>query len=90
MCGERGEPLSTEVLRGNPQDPATLASQVKQARERFGGEHLPFVGGCGRIPSGPLGDLAQAGFPYLTALTQPPMQMLRKTGVLPGTGLTPS
>jgi transposase len=83
LCNERGEPLSTEVFRGNTQDPATFASQVKQASERFGCEHITFVGDRGMIQSGQVRDLAQAGFHYITALTKPPIQMLLKTGVLP-------
>jgi len=36
LCDEQGEPVSTEVFRGNTQDPKTFAAQVKKASERFG------------------------------------------------------
>ena len=80
---ERGEPVSTEVFPGNTQDPATFASQSKKASQRFGCEQVTFVGDRGMIKSGPIQDLAQAGFHYITALTKPQMQTLVKAGVLP-------
>jgi len=82
LCDERGEPLSTEVFRGNTQDPATFASQVKKTSERFGCEHVTFVGDRGMIKSGQIQDLAQAGFHYITAITKPQIQTLLKAGVL--------
>jgi hypothetical protein len=82
LCDERGEPLSTEVFRGNTQDPATFASQVKKARERFGCERITFVGDRGMIKSGQIKDLATAGFHYITAITKPQIQTLLKAGVL--------
>jgi hypothetical protein len=82
LCDEQGEPLSTEVFRGNTQDPATFASQVKKARERFGCERVTFVGDRGMIKSGQIQDLAKAGFHYITAITKPQIQTLVKSGVL--------
>lgn len=82
LCDERGEPLSTEVFRGNTQDPATFASQVKKTSQRFGCEHVTFVGDRGMIKSGQIQDLAQAGFHYITAITKPQIQTLVKAGRL--------
>jgi hypothetical protein len=82
LCDEHGEPLSTEVFCGNTQDPATFASQVKKASQRFGCEHVTFVGDRGMIKSGQIQDLAQAGFHYITAITKPQIQTLVKAGVL--------
>jgi hypothetical protein len=82
LCDEHGEPLSTEVFRGNTQDPATFASQVKKARERFGCERVTFVGDRGMIKKGQIQDLAKAGFHYITAITKPQIQTLVKVGVL--------
>jgi len=81
-CDEQGEPLSTEVFRGNTQDPATFASQVKKARERFGCERVTLVGDRGMIKSGQIQDLAKAGFHYITAITKPQIQTMVKSGVL--------
>jgi hypothetical protein len=82
LCDERGEPLSTEVFRGNTQDPATFASQVNKARGRFGCERVTFVGDRGMIKSGQIKDLAKAGFHSITAITKPQIQTLVKAGVL--------
>lgn len=82
LCDERGEPLSTEVFRGNTQDPATFASQVNKARERFACDRVTFVGDRGMIKSGQMQDLAKAGFHYITAITKPQIQTLVKAGVL--------
>src|SRR5215831_6198268 len=82
LCDEQGEPVSTEVFQGNTQDPATFASQVNKAKDRFGCERVTFVGDRGMIKSGQIRDLEQAGFHYITAITKPQIQTLLKTGVL--------
>jgi len=82
LCDEQGEPLSTQVFRGNTQDPATFASQVTKARERFGCERVTFVGDRGMIKSGQIQDLAKVGFHYITAITKPQIHTLVKAGVL--------
>ncbi|MGH9446514.1 MAG: IS1634 family transposase [Terriglobia bacterium] len=76
LCDEQGTPVSTEVFRGNTQDPKTFAAQVKKASERFGCERVTFVGDRGMIKSGPVEDLAQAGFHYITAITKPQIDTL--------------
>jgi hypothetical protein len=40
LCDEQGAPVSTEVFRGNTQDPKTFAAQVKKASARFGCERV--------------------------------------------------
>jgi hypothetical protein len=82
LCDQHGEPVSTEVFQGNTQDPATFASQVNKAKDRFGCERVTFVGDRGMIKSGQIRDLAQAGFHYITAITKPQIQTLLKVGVL--------
>ena len=52
LCDEQGEPVSTEVFQGNTQDPATFASQLHKAKDRFGCERVTFVGDRGMIKSG--------------------------------------
>jgi hypothetical protein len=76
LCDEQGAPLSTEVFRGNTQDPQTFAAQVKKASERFGCERVTFVGDRGMIKSGQVEDLSQAGFHYITAITKPQIDTL--------------
>ena len=57
VCDEQGEPVSTEVFRGNTQDPQTFAAQVNKASQRFGCERVTFVGDRGMIKSGQVEDL---------------------------------
>src|SRR5437879_7629290 len=73
---QAGTPVSTEVFRGNTQDPKTFAAQVKKASERFGWERVSFVGDRWIIQSCPIEDLAQAGFHSITALTKPQIHTL--------------
>ena len=77
------------MFRGNTQDPATFASQVKKVSERFGCERVTFVGDRGMplsarngIKSQQVQDLSQAGFHYITAITKPRIGTLLKAGVL--------
>lgn len=82
LCDEQGEPVSTEVFRGNTQDAQTFAAQVKKASERFGCERVTFVGDRGMIKSGQVEELAQVGFHYITAITKPQIETLLAAGVL--------
>ena len=82
LCDEQGEPVSTEVFRGNTQDTATFASQVKKASQRFACERVTFVGDRGMIKSDQIEDLSKAGFHYITAITKPQIETLLKTGLL--------
>ena len=76
LCDQQGTPVSTEVFRGNTQDPKTFAAQVQKASERFGCERVTFVGDRGMIKSGQVEDLSQAGFHYITAITKPQIDTL--------------
>ena len=82
LCDERGEPVSTEVFRGNTQDPKTFAAQVSKASERFGCERVTFVGDRGMIKSGQVEELTRFGFHYITAITKPQIEALLAGGVL--------
>ena len=82
LCDPQGEPVSTEVFRGNTQDPQTFAAQVNKASQRFGCERVTFVGDRGMIKSGQVEDLARVGFHYITAITKPQIEALLESGVL--------
>ena len=82
LCDPQGEPVSTEVFRGNTQDPQTFAAQVSKASQRFGCERVTFVGDRGMIKSGQVEDLARVGFHYITAITKPQIEALLQSGVL--------
>jgi hypothetical protein len=80
LCDEDGHPVSIEVFPGHTQDPHTLASQVAKLKERFGVQEITFVGDRGMIKSQQIEDLAQQGFHYITAITQPQIEKLVRTG----------
>jgi len=82
LCDEQGAPVSTEVFRGNTQDPKTFAAQVRKASERFGCERATFVGDRGMIKSGQVEDLSEAGFHYITAITKPQIDTLIETRLI--------
>jgi hypothetical protein len=82
LCDEEGEPVSTEVFRGNTQDTQTFGSQVRKASQRFGCQRVTFVGDRGMIKSGQIEELSQAGFHYITAITKPQIETLLSGGVL--------
>jgi hypothetical protein len=82
LCDQAGMPVSTEVFRGNTQDPQTFASRVRKASQRFGCQRVTFVGDRGMIKSGQIEDLSQAGFHYITAITKPQIETLLTGGVL--------
>jgi hypothetical protein len=82
LCDEHGEPVSTEVFRGNTRDLKTFAAQVRKAVEWFGCEQVTFVGDRGMIKRAQVKDLLEVGFHYITAITKPEVEALLKQGVL--------
>jgi hypothetical protein len=82
LCDEFGEPVSTEVFRGNTRDAATFGAQVRKAAVRFGCTRVTFVGDRGMIKSDQVDELTRAGFHYITAITKPQIQGLLEAGVL--------
>ncbi len=82
LCDEEGEPVSTEVFRGNTADAATFGSQVRKAAERFGCRRVTFVGDRGMIKSGQIEELSREGFHYITAITKPQIEALAANGVI--------
>jgi hypothetical protein len=82
LCDEHGEPVSTEVFRGNTRDLKTFAAQVTKAVEWFGCEQVTFVGDRGMIKRAQVKDLFEVGFHYITAITKPEVEALLKQGVL--------
>src|SRR3990167_2611819 len=81
LCDESGEPVSTEVFRGNTQDPKTFESQVKKVAERFGCKEVTIVGDRGMIKTMQIERLPE-GFHYITAITKPQIEALINKGIL--------
>ena len=79
-----GCPVAVEVFAGNTADPATLASAVSKARERFGLKRVVWVADRGLLTNARIeAELRpHADFGWITALRAPAVQALREEGVL--------
>jgi transposase len=82
VTGEDGDPVTTEVFKGNTQDPATFASQIQKCKDRFKCENVTLVGDRGMIKSGNIKDLKKYGFHYITAITKVQIETLIKQGII--------
>lgn len=82
LCDQEGHPLSIEVFPGNTQDPATVASQIRKAAERFGSKDVTFVGDRGMLKSKQITDLLEHKFHYITAITKPQIETLINQGTI--------
>jgi transposase len=79
-----GCPVAVEVFAGNTADPATLASAVSKARERFGLKRVVWVADRGLLTNARIeAELRpDPDFGWITALRAPAVQALREEGVL--------
>ena len=75
-CAPEGQPVSIEVHAGNTGDPTTLSPAVERLKERFGIEHLVFVGDRGMITEARIKVLKEQGVGFITALRAPQIQAL--------------
>lgn len=71
-----GEPLSIQLYRGNTSDPQTFQPTVEKLRLRFGAKDIAVVGDRGMIKKLGKEALGQAGYKYVTALTDPQIRKL--------------
>src|SRR5215207_9470360 len=79
-----GCPVAVEVFAGNTADPATLASAIQKARERFGLKRVVWVADRGLLTNARIeAELRpDADFGWITALRAPAVQALYGEGVL--------
>src|SRR5215213_933351 len=84
LTTDEGCPVAVEVFAGNTADPATLASAVEKARERFGLKRVVWVADRGLLTNARIeAELRpDADFGWITALRAPAVQALREEGVL--------
>jgi hypothetical protein len=77
LCTSEGCPIAVEVFEGNTGDPATLATQIRKVKDRFGLTRVALVGDRGMITAARIrDDLEPAGLDWLTALRAPAIQAL--------------
>jgi hypothetical protein len=84
LTTDEGCPVAVEVFAGNTADPATLASAVEKARERFGLKRVVWVADRGLLTNARIeAELRpDTDFGWITALRAPAVQALREEGVL--------
>ena len=78
----QGEPLSIQLYRGNTNDPPTFLDAVAKLKVRFGAEEIALVGDRGMIKALGKQAVGEAQFRYVTALTEPQVRALLKSGKL--------
>jgi hypothetical protein len=78
-----GIPVAVEVFKGATGDPATLASQVKKLKQRFGLAHVAVVGDRGMLTKARIrDDLKPAELDWITALRGPAIRALMAEGAI--------
>lgn len=77
-----GEPLSIQLYPGNTSDPKTFQPTVEKLRVRFAAREIVLVGDRGMIKKLGKVALGEAGYRYVTALTNPQIRKLLAKKVL--------
>lgn len=76
LTDTHGEPLSIQLYPGNTSDPRTFQPTVEKLKVRFGAEEIVVVGDRGMIKKMGKATLGDAGYRYVTALTDPQIRKL--------------
>ncbi len=77
ICSAQGCPIAVEVFKGNTADPATVAAQVAKLKERYGLEHLAWVGDRGMLTSARIEQvLKPQGMDWVSSLRAPQIAQL--------------
>lgn len=85
LCDAKGCPVSVEVFPGSTGDPATVASQLKTLRERFGLKRIILVGDRGMLTSARIDELKEdqtGAYGWISALRSGQIRKLADTGEL--------
>ena len=77
VCSPQGCPIAVEVFKGNTADPATVAAQVSKLKDRFGIQHLAWVGDRGMLTSARIEQvLKPEGMDWVSSLRAPQIAQL--------------
>ena len=82
LTDSQGEPISTQVYRGNTSDLKTFGQQVHKIKKELGCEGVTMVGDRGMIRSDQKALALKAEFHFITALTKPQIEKLLADQVL--------
>jgi hypothetical protein len=76
LTDSQGEPVSTQVYRGNTSDPKTFGDQIKMVKQELGCEGVTLVGDRGMIKSDQKAAALEADLHFITSLTKPQIRTL--------------
>jgi len=85
LCNSEGCPVSVEVFPGSTGDPATVASQIKTLRERFGLKRIIIVGDRGMLTSARIDEIREDEtnrYGWISALRSGQIRKLANSGEL--------
>jgi transposase len=82
LTDSQGEPISTQVYRGNTSDLKTFGQQVHKIKKQLGCQGVTLVGDRGMIRADQKAAAHEAQFHFITALTKPQIQKLLADKVL--------
>jgi DDE family transposase len=82
ICSPAGRPVGVRVHDGKTQDQQTTLDAVATVRERFGIEHVVFVGDRGMITQAHAQTLKEQGVDFISALKTPQIRALVHSGDL--------
>lgn len=82
LTDSRGEPISTQVYRGNTSDLKTFGQQVHKLRRQLGCAGITMVGDRGMMRADQQALAHRAGFHFITALTKPQIEKLLAQRIL--------
>ena len=83
LTTSEGIPVAVEVFKGSTGDPATLASQIKKLKQRFGLSHVAIVGDRGMLTKARIrDDVKPAELDWITALRGPAIKVLMAEGAI--------
>jgi hypothetical protein len=76
LTDSRGEPVSTQVYRGNTNDYKTFGQQIDTVKKELGCQGVTLVGDRGMIKGDQKAAAQQADLHFITALTKPQIRKL--------------
>jgi hypothetical protein len=82
LTDSQGEPVSTQVYRGNTSDLKTFGQQVHKIKTELGCQGVTLIGDRGMIRADQKAAAQAADFHFITALTKPQIEKLLETKVL--------
>jgi hypothetical protein len=76
LTDRQGEPVSTQVYRGNTSDAKTFGDPIKMVKKELGCEGVTLIGDRGMIKSDPKAAALKAELHFITSLTKPQIRTL--------------